>query len=114
MTFEYNIAVEEGIQTVYFKGELIERNQANELSQDVMKLLEANELKFILDLTELRYMNSSGLNVLINTLTKVRKAGGEVVITSLNKKIQELLIITKLHSMFTVTANHRQAIEILK
>ncbi len=114
MTFEHGISEEEGIQTVYFKGQLIERTQSVELIADVIKLLEQKQLKFIFDLTDLRYMNSSGLNVLINLLTKARREGGEVVIANVNSKIRELLIITKLTSMFTVTDSHEVAVAKLK
>ncbi|MDP2388672.1 MAG: STAS domain-containing protein [Bacteroidota bacterium] len=114
MTFEHSISEEDGIQTVYFKGQLIERTQSVDLVADVVKLLEQKQLKFIFDLTDLRYMNSSGLNVLINLLTKARREGGEVVIANVNSKIRELLIITKLTSMFTVTDSHEVAVAKLK
>ena len=114
MTFEFNIKQEAGIQVVYFKGELIERGQAEALVESVVKLLGEKQLKFIFDLEELRYMNSSGLNVLINLLTKTRREDGEVVITNVNRKIKELLIITKLNSMFTVTDSHEIALSKLK
>lgn len=114
MTFDFDIKVEEGIQVVYFKGELIERSQSVLMVESIVKLLEDKQFKFIFDLTDLRYMNSSGLNVLINLLTKARREGGEVVITNVNRKIKELLIITKLNSMFTVTDSHEVALAKLK
>jgi anti-sigma B factor antagonist len=110
MLFSFNIKEEAGIQIVYFEGELIERTQANDLLAVMQKLIDEKKLKYIFDLSELRYMNSSGLNVLINLLTKARKEGGEVIITHVNKKIRELLIITKLTSMFTVTDSVDQAV----
>ena len=54
-------------------------------------------------------MNSSGLNVMINVLTKSRKAGGEVAIANVTKKIKELLIITKLNSFFNVSESIDEA-----
>ncbi|MCD6066666.1 MAG: anti-anti-sigma factor [Bacteroidetes bacterium] len=114
MLFSFQIKKDADIQVVYFEGELIERSQATELMAAVQALLENKELKYIFDLNDLRYMNSSGLNVLINLLTKARKEGGEVIITHVNKKIRELLIITKLTSMFAVTDSIEQAVSRFK
>jgi anti-sigma B factor antagonist len=114
MLFSFKIQEESGIQIVYFEGELIERTQANDLMTAMQKLIDEKKLKYIFDLNELRYMNSSGLTILINLLTKARKEGGEVIITHVNKKIRELLIITKLTSMFTVTDSVEQAVSKIK
>ena len=47
---------------------------------------------------ELVYMNSSG-NTLIQLLNKARVAGGEAVLYNMNKKVNELILITKLHTL---------------
>jgi len=60
------------------------------------------------------YMNSSGLNVLVNILTKARNQHGEVVICNLSKKIQELFLITKLNTLFQVTTDVTEAVESFK
>lgn len=114
MLFSYKISEESGVEIIYFEGELIERTQANELMAAATELLAEQKQKFIFDLGNLKYMNSSGLNVLINLLTKARKEGGEVIIVNVNNKIRELLIITKLTSMFTVLDSKEQAMERLK
>lgn len=111
MLFDFKITEEGSINTIFFNGELIERSQASELINSVAKSVEEGRLKFIFDLTELRYMNSSGLNVLINLLTKIRNNSGEVVICNVNKKIRELLIITKLSTMFNIVDSGKQAVE---
>jgi len=52
-------------------------------------------------------MNSSGLNTLIQLLTKARVAGGEAVLYNMNKKINELILITKLHTLFKIAATRK-------
>ena len=47
-------------------------------------------------------MNSTGLSILINIFTQTRNRGGEVVITNIPEKINKLLIITKLNSIFNI------------
>lgn len=114
MTFEYTITQEMSIDVVALSGELIDRNQANELITRFEELLRGGQVKFVFDLENLKYMNSSGLNVLINMLTQARKSGGEVVIANVSKKVNELLIITKLNTVFTVVDSVEKAIARLK
>jgi len=79
----------------------------------VEKNISDNQNKFVLNLEGLNYMNSSGLNIMINILTKARKNGGDVALCGANDKVNKLLVITKLNSVFNVCENTEQAIEIL-
>jgi anti-sigma B factor antagonist len=114
MVFNFSIRKDINVNIVTLSGELIDKNQANELVEEVEAMLANGELKYVFDLAELRYINSSGLNVLINILTRARKAGGEAVVANVSKKVNELLIITKLNTVFTVTDTVEKAISKLK
>ncbi|MCP4443133.1 MAG: STAS domain-containing protein [Aureispira sp.] len=57
---------------------------------------------FVIDMGQMEYMNSSGLNFLISILTRARSAGGDVVIINVSEKIQQVLLIARLNSMFAV------------
>jgi anti-sigma B factor antagonist len=111
--FDYKSSKQNNINLFRLDGELIDRNQAKELLAETEAAITKGENKILLNLKELQYINSSGLNVLINILTKARKASGEVIICNVNKKIGELLIITKLDSIFKVSASEEEAIELL-
>jgi len=113
MVLEYKITGEKDFEILELKGELIDKNQALDLIKEVDDLLEQGKNKFVLDLSELRYMNSSGLNVLIQLLTKTRNRGGESVICHVSKKVNELLIITKLNTLFKVTETKEEAFKLL-
>jgi anti-sigma B factor antagonist len=103
MIFHHKINSEGDITVIKLYGELIDKNQANDLLADIENLLKEKKLKHVFDLGELKYMNSSGLNTLIHILTKTRKEGGEVVMSNVSRKVNELLVITKLNTLFTVT-----------
>ena len=111
MIFEYRSTKKENINLFRFFGELVDRSQAKELIAEIDALIIKGENKILLNFEDLRYINSSGLNVLINILTKARKASGDVAICCVNKKIDELLVITKLDDIFNVDADEEQAIE---
>ena len=113
MIFSYKSSKQGAINNFHFYGELIDRGQATSLLDEIEEGIEKNENKILLNLADLKYLNSSGLNVIINILTKARKSGGDVAICNVNKKITELLVITKLNSVFNVCDNADKAAEIL-
>lgn len=114
MVLDYKLTEENSIQVLTISGELIDKNQATDMLKDVDGILETGKAKFIIDLGNLKYMNSSGLNVLIQLLTKTRNTGGESVIFNVNKKVNELLIITKLNTLFKVAESKQDALNLIK
>lgn len=109
MEFGYNIKNKGNYILVGLKGDLIEKNQANELMEEVSKLADSNENNFVISLSDFRYMNSTGLNVMLGILARARKNGGEAVICSVPEKINTLLVITKLVNVFSVVENEDAA-----
>ena len=114
MVFEYNIDKKNNYAVINVSGELIEKGQALSLLENAELLIKENFNKWAINLEDLKYMNSSGLNTLIQLLTKARVAGGEAVLYSMNKKINELILITKLHTLFKVASNQEEALKLLE
>jgi anti-anti-sigma factor len=59
----------------------------------------------VLDMGELQYMNSTGLNILINVLTRTRNAGGDTLIAAVSHSVRQLFVVTKLDTVFTITGH---------
>ena len=76
----------------------------------VLDILKDNERKIILNLGEVNYVDSSGIGELVSTYTTVTNAGGQLKLLNLTKKIQELLAITKLLTVFQVFEDEQAAI----
>ncbi|HEY0030181.1 MAG TPA: STAS domain-containing protein [Bacteroidia bacterium] len=113
MVFSYKSSQQDNVNVFLLYGELIDRGQASLMLEEIDQAIAQNNNKFLLNLTDLKYLNSSGLNVIINILTRARKAGGDVAVCNVNKKITELLVITKLNSVFNVTESAEQGLAIL-
>lgn len=113
MIFEYKSTATNGIHSFQLFGELIDKDQALPMLAEIDAAIEKGESKILLNLADLKYLNSSGLNVLINILTRSRKAGGDVAICNVNKKVNELLVITKLNSVFNVSDSIEKATAVL-
>jgi anti-sigma B factor antagonist len=115
MSFKYRIIKEtDNIVIVNFAGRLIEKNQATELLNEIEMLVESEALNLVIDLAELEYMNSTGLNVLITLLTRARKSGGEAILANESEIIKKLLVITKLNQIFGVADSVEKAVQLFR
>jgi anti-sigma B factor antagonist len=114
MTFSYTTTQQQGLTIFNLMGEIIDKSQAAEFVEHTNNLVTSGKNRFVLELSGLRYMNSSGLNVLVNVLTKARNAGGEVVVCNLSAKVRDLLVITKLDTIFHILPTVEEAIKKLK
>ena len=113
MNFEFKIIREKDYIIITLHGNLMDKSQAETLIESADELVKNNCCKWAIDLKELVYMNSSGLNTLIQLLTKARVGGGETVLYNMNKKINELILITKLNTLFKVSENKEDALNLL-
>jgi len=76
----------------------------------VRDILKNNGKKIILNLADVNYIDSSGIGELVSTYTTVTNSGGNLILLNLTKKIQELLQITKLLTVFQVFENEPAAL----
>jgi len=74
--------------------------QAVEFTTRIREFVEQGKRGFIVDLSSVEVMNSSGLGMLVSSLTTVRKFGAELVLAAVPEKIQRLLVITHLDRVF--------------
>jgi len=113
MSFSYQIRIEEGLFVASLLGNLINKHQAEGLVNELDFYLNEGKNKVVIDLSGMMYMNSTGLNVLINIFTKVRNRDGEVVLINIPEKINKLLLVTKLNSIFNVENTLEDAKKVL-
>ena len=114
MPFAYTQSEESKITVFHLQGDIIDKAEAASFIEEINKIIAAGKSKFILELSGVKYMNSSGLNILVNLLTKARNVGGDVVVCNLSKKVSDLLVITKLDSIFHILPTEQEAIKKLK
>ena len=70
------------------------------LRDAVIKLVEAGKKKILLNLADVPYVDSAGLGEIVRCYTTVSRKGGKLKLINLTKKIQDLLSITKLLTVF--------------
>lgn len=84
------------------------------LREAIQKLLEDGDRKFLLNLAEVDYVDSGGLGELITDFTTVRARGGQLKLLNLTRRIQDLLQITKLLTVFDSFDNESEAIKSMR
>jgi len=113
MSFSFNIKKEVEFLHVSLEGNLMNKQQIEELLNEIDFYFNEGIKKIIIDLSDMKYMNSTGLSILINIFTQTRNRGGEVVITNIPEKINQLLVITKLNSIFNIEETVEDAKKVL-
>jgi anti-sigma B factor antagonist len=81
--------------------------------QTARRLIDAGFTTFVVDLKEMRYTNSVGLNFLIALHRDCRAAGGQLLIVNVAPKIKQLLEITKLKPILQIQDSLESALDFL-
>jgi len=81
------------------------------LKDKVNQLVGAGKKKIILNLAEVPYVDSAGLGEIVRTYTTVSRQGGKLKLLNLTKRIQDLLAITKLLTVFETYESEPDAVK---
>src|ERR671920_1717737 len=76
----------------------------------VRRLLEEGKKRILLNLAGVGYIDSSGIGELVSSYTAINKEGGQLKLLNLTQKLQDLLAITKLLTVFDVFENESEAL----
>lgn len=85
---------------IQLKGNVMGGPEAAELNELLHKFLDSSKKNVIIDLADVKFMNSSGLGMLISAFTTMKNGGGNLKLANATEKIQSLLLITKLVTIF--------------
>jgi anti-sigma B factor antagonist len=80
----------------------------------IRRLLEEGKKRILLNLAGISYVDSSGIGELVSSYTAINKEGGQLKLLNLTQKIQDLLTITKLLTVFDVYDGEADALNSFK
>lgn len=101
--------IRSGTLILRIAGDLIGEDKDTRLVEAVNEAVSHQVLTCVIDISGLRYINSSGIGVLITLLTKFRNKGGEVFLMNPSESVKKLLAITKLNAIFQVVRSEEEA-----
>ncbi len=97
------------VKVVYFKGRIVYDTEEI-VKKETEKLIKGTVKNLVFNFSDLAYINSSGLGLLINVLKQIRAAKGDVKLSNLRPELMELFKITSLNSVFDISPDEDTAV----
>src|SRR5689334_11825963 len=107
-------SADRGIAIIDLSGDITLGGGNIFLKQTLRSLAEQNEKKVLLNLSNVTYIDSSGLGELVAGYTSVSKSGGELKLLNLTDRVKDLMMITKLLTVFDTYDDEATAIAAFK
>ncbi|MGH9869611.1 MAG: STAS domain-containing protein [Candidatus Polarisedimenticolia bacterium] len=82
----------------------------DDLRETIRGLLEQGHCRIVMDLRELRFIDSAGLGELVACRKRTLERGGDIVLVHPRKKVQELLVMTLLSEVFRTFEDETEAV----
>ena len=100
----------DGVMILDLKGKLTICEDVELVKDKINSLIQQGEKKLLLNLAEVPYVDSAGLGEIVRTYTTVNRQGGSLKLLHLTKRIEDLLAITKLLTVFDTFDSEQDAI----
>jgi anti-sigma B factor antagonist len=103
--------VVDGVSVLDLSGKIVLGEGDGQVRERIKDLLSDGQKKILLNLGDVTYVDSAGLGALISSYTTTKREGAQLKLVNLTKRIQDLLAITKLITVFDTYDNEQEAIE---
>nr|ALS90547.1 ant_ant_sig: anti-anti-sigma [uncultured bacterium] len=103
--------VVDGVSVLDLSGKIVLGEGDGQVRERIKDLLSDGQKKILLNLGDVTYVDSAGLGALISSYTTTKREGGQLKLVNLTKRIQDLLAITKLITVFETYDTEQEAIE---
>jgi len=90
--------------------ERLDAHNSPELREFVLKLLGEGQIRFILDMSGVSFVDSSGLGVLLSGYKNVNLQSGRFCLTGLHPRVQAMFELTRLDQVFEIHASLNEAL----
>jgi anti-sigma B factor antagonist len=111
MAFKFEAETRKSTLILRLEGDLMGDSPGTGILDTVSNAILNSASSCIIDISGLRYINSSGIGLLITILTKFRNKGGEVYLLNPSENVKKLLVITKLNAIFQIVRTESEVIK---
>lgn len=102
--------LKDGVAVIYLSGNLLGENANGPVLDYLKEQLDAGNKKVLFNLTDLKFINSTGLGMLMTAIARVRNAGGEMYLCNVPEIMTKILKMMKLDSTFPIAASEQEAV----
>ena len=99
-----------GVAVVDVSGRITLGEGSSSVRDSLRELIGKGEKKILLNLSDVSYIDSSGIGELVSAYTTISNQGGTLKLVGLTKRVKDLLQITKLYTVFDVHEDEAHAI----
>jgi anti-sigma B factor antagonist len=92
----------DGVSVVELDGRIVLGEESNSLREKLKSLIAEGKKKIVLNMAEIKYIDSSGLGTLVAAHLSAKNQGASVRLCHLGKKFHEIMQMTKLLTVFDV------------
>lgn len=103
--------VVDGVSVLDLSGKIVLGEGDGQIRDRIKDLLADGQRKILLNLSDISYIDSAGLGALISSYTTTKREGGHLKLVNLTKRIQDLLTITKLITVFDTYEAEAEALD---
>ena len=100
----------EGITILDLKGKLVVGESCTQLREAINEQVTQGNKQLILDLGSVDYIDSTGLGSMVICYTTLQKTGGTMKLNNLNRRNLELMLLTKLSTIFQIFNEEQEAV----
>jgi anti-sigma B factor antagonist len=87
----------------------LDAGNTGEFKRDIAPVLEANA-KLVVDLSRLRFVDSSGLGAFLSCLRQVNAKGGDLKLCGMSKQVRTVFELVRLHRIFDILGTREEAV----
>ena len=101
----------DGVAIIELSGKLMGGPDAETIDETIKTLLHEGVKNIVVNLEKVRWVNSTGLGILISGYTTVKKSGGELKLLKVSDRIENIFIVSKLYTVFESFDNEDEAVQ---
>ena len=102
--------LKDGVAVIYLSGNLLGENANGPVLDFLKEQIEGGTRKVLFNLTDLKFINSTGLGMLMTSIARVRNAGGQMYLCNVPESMTKILKMMKLDSTFPIAATEQDAV----
>jgi len=110
MSLKINVRESGNVVILDLNGRITIGEEASSLRDTIRELLDSGQKNILLNLAEVSYIDSTGLGQFVGTYATVTSRGGQLKLLNLQKKLHELMQVTKLITVFDTHTNESAAV----
>jgi anti-sigma B factor antagonist len=101
---------ENGVAILELSGKIMGGPDSELFSGTLKQLIHENQLRVIVDLGKVTWVNSTGLGILISGYSTLKRSNGEMKLLNVSERIESIFMVTKLYSVFESYRSESEAI----